>query len=131
MPAEPEEVNFLLTMLLPTDGNADALIVKAYNALAGEGLEPLALAKLEGPAAANLRAAARPAPALGYSRTEAAVTLTMTPDDYDRLMLLLGTAAANPRFQNASLALVNNLNQGRPLSEWRPYAVPDADKVKP
>lgn len=120
MATEPAEVNFLLTMFEPVDGNLDALIVKAYNALAGEGMEPLALARLPTPPAF---AHPRVPGAFGYSRVDDVVMATMTLHDWGELLLLLGMAGGvNPELRERAMVLVNHLNYGRPPEDWKPYA---------
>lgn len=55
------------------------------------------------------------------------VTLTMSADDWDRLLLVLGVAAAaarrgfSPLSFACTIALVNRLNEGNP--NFPPYAI--------
>jgi hypothetical protein len=64
---------------------------------------------------------------LGYKTDGETVTLTMTRDDYTRLLLHLGFAAgaierAGGGRLCGSLALANRLNAGNP--NWTPYEIP-------
>jgi hypothetical protein len=64
---------------------------------------------------------------LGYSRVDDVIIVSMTLHDWSALMLFLGVAAGSERVdcRDAALALANRLNQGRPVEEWRPYAIPE------
>jgi hypothetical protein len=61
---------------------------------------------------------------LGWSLSPAGhVVITMTPGDYDSLLIRLGYSSASKTFSLAhSLALLNRLNAGNP--NYRPYAIP-------
>lgn len=61
---------------------------------------------------------------LGWSLSPAGnVVITMTPGDYDSLLIRLGFSSGSNTFSLAhSLALLNRLNAGNP--NYRPYAIP-------
>jgi len=66
----------------------------------------------------------------GYKRDGETVTLTMSRDDYDELLMCLGIAirAANeprPALFLSRLALTNRLNIGNP--GYTPYQIPNKE----
>lgn len=62
----------------------------------------------------------------GYSENEAGdVVLTMSREDYNQLLMMLGTATVakrSPWTPRICLEFVNRLNAGNP--KFRPYEVP-------
>jgi hypothetical protein len=64
---------------------------------------------------------------LGYSRDGDVVTLRMTVDDWNSLLLALGGMAGSAAREGLALsgwlAFANRLNVGNPT--WTPYAVPE------
>lgn len=67
------------------------------------------------------------APALGYSRESDVVTLRLTRDDFEALLIFMGMAGPHPDLLPLKLRLINAVNAGRPLTEWRPYAAAEQD----
>jgi hypothetical protein len=61
---------------------------------------------------------------LGYARDGDVVTLRMTPEDHDLLLLCIGYAAGG-EIGYMALALANRLQEGVPPHQWTPYRVPD------
>jgi hypothetical protein len=65
---------------------------------------------------------------VSWKREGDTVTLTMSREDWDRLLMVLGVATAaarkglSPLTYGSTLALVNRLNDENP--EFRPYEVP-------
>lgn len=71
-------------------------------------------------------------PGYRYSEVDRMVQLTMTDDDYDNLLLLMGAAAGssartgdNPQVRKI-FGLVNRLNDGNP--NFKPYEVREPAK---
>jgi hypothetical protein len=68
---------------------------------------------------------------MGYSREGDMVVVRMTEYTFDGLLMCLGAAGAgSPEMLRISVMVANAVNAGRPLSEWRPYAVPDGKKER-
>jgi hypothetical protein len=59
---------------------------------------------------------------MGYSREGDVVTVRMTVETFNGLLMCLGTAAAS-ELCDLSLRTANAINDGNP--DWRPYAVPE------
>lgn len=66
---------------------------------------------------------------MGYKYESGNVVLTMTHDDYQRLILCLGMAAGQQtgdgRNFRAALALADRLSAGNP--HWTPYDIPETE----
>lgn len=66
---------------------------------------------------------------MSWQREGDTVTLTMSVDDWERVLMLMGVALGgarrglSPLDLRATLALVNRLNEGNP--GFRPYEIPE------
>ena len=58
---------------------------------------------------------------MSYSEQDGQVTLTMSQEDYEKVMIRLGMAAAEAESLAEEFALVNRLNQGNP--NYTPHQV--------
>jgi hypothetical protein len=60
----------------------------------------------------------------GYAENEGTVTLTLPRLDFEMLLVCLGAALAaeDVVIRETSRRVANRINEGRPRSEWIPYA---------
>lgn len=63
---------------------------------------------------------------MGYSEENGAVVLTMTPADYNTLLMALGYASVStvPNFRISVLGVINRINAGNP--QFTPYEIEGA-----